>query len=118
MSKKFANVDEYISTFPKEVQQYLEQIRTIIRTAAPEAEETISYNMPAYKLNGPLVYFGANNKHTGFYPTPSPIAYFEEELTDYVTSKGAIQFPLDKPLPKKLIAQIVAYRVKENKEKK
>ncbi len=111
------NVQEYIEGFPKEMQLLLSQVRAIILKAAPKAEEMISYNMPAYKLNGPLVYFAGYKKHIGFYPTPSGIYNFEKELAAYVTSKGAIQFPTEKPLPTNLIKQIVQFRVMENLEK-
>ena len=111
-------VDQYILQFDKETQLMLEQLRAIIRKAAPEAEEVISYQMPAYKLNGMLVYFAAHTKHIGFYPTNSGIAAFENELKEFRTSKGAVQFPLDKPLPAKLIEKIVRFRVKENLNEK
>jgi uncharacterized protein YdhG (YjbR/CyaY superfamily) len=114
---KFRTVDEYIQLHSGKVAAHLRQIRQVIRKEAPEAEETISYNMPAYKLNGPLVYFAACANHIGFYPIPSAIAAFSKELKEYTTSKGAIQFPIDDPLPVPLIKQIVRFRVMENKEK-
>lgn len=107
-------VDEYISGCPEQIQAKLKELRSAIREAAPEAEETISYRMPAYKLNGVLVYFAAQKNHIGFYPTSSGINAFREELAAYKTSKGAIQFPLDKPIPLKLVSTIVKFRVKEN----
>jgi uncharacterized protein YdhG (YjbR/CyaY superfamily) len=113
----FTSVEEYINTFPDEIKTLLEQLRQIIIKAAPQAEESISYNIPAYKLNGVLVYFAGYKKHIGFYPTNSGITAFSAELSAYKTSKGAVQFPLDKPLPVKLITRIVQFRVKENKEK-
>lgn len=116
--KKPVNVDEYINAAPEQMREALNIMRALIRKAAPKAEETIAYGMPAYKLNGPLVYFGANKSHTGFYPTPSAITAFAQELENYTTSKGAIQFPMDKPIPKMLVKKIVKYRVKENEEKK
>ncbi|MCR6640164.1 MAG: DUF1801 domain-containing protein [Sporocytophaga sp.] len=114
---KFTTVDEYISTFPQEVRQILEKLRQTIIKAAPKAEEVISYNMPAFKLNGMLVYYAGYKKHIGFYPTNSGITEFADELTEYKTSKGAVQFPLDKPLPIGLITKIVKFRIMENNEK-
>lgn len=114
---KFTTVDEYISTFPQEVRQILEKLRQTIIKAAPKAEEVISYNMPAFKLNGMLVYYAGYKKHIGFYPTNSGITEFADELTEYKNSKGAIQFPLDKPLPIGLITKIVKFRIMENNEK-
>lgn len=106
-------VDEYISAYPVAIQNKLKEMRQLIKGAAPNATEDISYGMPAYKLNGIIAYFGANKKHIGFYPTPSPIKAFEQELKDYATSKGAIQFPYDKPIPGKLVNRIIAYRISE-----
>lgn len=117
ISAKHKNVDEYISGFQPEIQVFLETMRSTIKKAAPETTEVISYNMPAYRQNGVLVYFAAGKNHIGFYPTTTPIRVFEEELKEYKTSKGAIQFPLDKPLPLKLITKIVAFRIQEDKEK-
>ncbi|GAL85630.1 PF08818 domain protein [Sporocytophaga myxococcoides] len=114
---KFKTVDEYISSFPPEVRPILEKLRQTIIKAAPKAEEVISYNMPAFKLNGALVYYAAYKKHVGFYPTNSGITEFADELADYKTSKGAIQFPLDKPLPTGLITKIVKFRIVENNAK-
>ena len=111
---KPTNVDAYIAAYPEEVQALLEQMRKIIKKAAPKAEEVISYGMPGYKLNGMLVWFGAHAKHIGLYPRGSGIEQFAGELEGYKTSKGAIQFPIDKPLPVALITKIVKYRVKEN----
>lgn len=111
------DVDTYISGFPKDTQKLLNQIRAIIIKAAPKAEEGIGYQMPAYNYFGALVYFAGYEKHIGFYPTASGIAVFQEEISAYKNSKGAVQFPLDKPLPVKLITAIVKYRAKENKEK-
>lgn len=112
-----SNVDSYIASFPKETQVLLEQMRSIIKKAAPKAEEVISYQMPAYKYNGVLVYFAGYAKHIGFYPTGRGIEAFKEEISSYKTSKGTIQFPLNKKLPVTLITKIVKYRVKENEEK-
>lgn len=117
MQKLTQNIDEYIADFPKETQLILEQIRATIRKSAPEAEETISYRMPAYKQNGVLVYFAACKNHIGFYPTASGIANFKAELSGYKSSKGAVQFPIENPIPLDLIAKIVQFRVKENLNK-
>jgi uncharacterized protein YdhG (YjbR/CyaY superfamily) len=111
------DIDEYISAFPKDIQEILQEIRSTIQQAAPGAEETISYQMPTFKLKGNLVHFAAYKKHIGFYPTPSGIERFKNRLTDYETSKGAIRFPLDKPIPLDLVSDIVAFRVTENLEK-
>lgn len=111
------NVDEYIAAFPAETQQLLKKLRKTIREAAPQAEELISYQMPAYKQNGMLVYFAGYANHIGFYPTSSGIRFFSKELSAYKTSKGAVQFPLDKALPFNLIKKIVKFRVKENLDK-
>ena len=113
----FKNIDDYISSFPPAVQKILEQVRSTIKKAAPKAMETISYSMPAFKQNRVLVYFAANKNHVGFYPTPSGIKAFEKDLAEYKFSKGAIQFPIDKPMPLQLIANIVKFRVKEDEEK-
>lgn len=118
MSKRTPrNVDEYISGFPKDVQEKLEKLRAIIREAAPEAEEKISYQMPTFVLEGNLIHFAAYKKHIGFYPTPSGIEKFKAKLSEYKWAKGSIQFPLDEPIPYELVREIVAYRVKENMEK-
>lgn len=116
MEKKtsFRSVDAYIVTFTEPVQEKLGELRATIREVAPEAVEKISYGMPAYMLNGPLVYFAAYQNHIGFYPTPSGIQAFQEELGDYKTSKGAVQFPIDHPLPLDLIRRIVRFRSEEN----
>jgi len=107
-------VSEYIASFPSEIQLLLEQVRTAIKEAAPEASEVISYQMPAFKLNGILVWFAAYTRHIGFYPGASGIAAFKSELSVYKGAKGSVQFPLDKPLPLDLITRIVQYRVDEN----
>jgi uncharacterized protein YdhG (YjbR/CyaY superfamily) len=115
MDKKVSKaVDDYIAGFPPEVQEKLQKLRATIREAAPEAQEAISYQMPTFKLNGNLVHFAAYKKHIGFYPAPSGIEAFKEALAPYPTSKGAIQFPLDEPIPYDLVSKIVAFRVKEN----
>ncbi len=107
-------IDAYISTFPANVQDLLNQMRQIIAEAAPKAIEKMSYGMPTFFLRKNLVHFAAAKNHIGFYPAPSGVQAFKDELTQYKTSKGAIQFPLDTPLPKELVASIVAFRVKEN----
>ena len=111
------NIDEYISSFPKEIQILLEQIRQTIRQAAPEAEEAIKYAMSTFVLNGNLVHFAAFKNHIGFYPVPSGIEEFKNELSGYKGAKGSVQFPLDKPMPLNLITKIVEFRVKENLNK-
>ncbi len=112
--KTAASIDEYIAACPKNVQKSLKELRATIRAAAPGAEEKISYQMPAFAQNGVLVWFAAFKDHIGFYPKGSGIKAFEKELAGYETSKGTVRFPLDKPLPHKLIAKIVKYRVAEN----
>ena len=111
-------IDEYIATFPHDIQILLEKLRQTIRNAAPDAKEVISYQMPAFKLNGILVYFAAFKNHIGFYPTASGIEAFKEELSKYKGGRGSVQFPIDKPLPLELVSKIVKFRVKENLEKK
>ncbi|MBN1316119.1 MAG: DUF1801 domain-containing protein [Anaerolineales bacterium] len=108
------DIDEYIAGFPQEVQEKLERLRTTIKNAAPNAIEKISYQMPTFALEGNLVHFAAYKKHIGFYPTPSGIENFKQELADFKQSKGAVQFPLDKPIPYDLIGEIVKFRVEEN----
>jgi uncharacterized protein YdhG (YjbR/CyaY superfamily) len=118
MEMEPANVDEYIAIFPEAIRSKLESLREAVRKAAPGTEEIISYNMPAYKLNGILVYFAAYKSHIGFYPTATGIEAFKKELSGYKTSRGTVQFPLDEKLPIALITKIVKYRVKENLDKK
>ena len=113
-TNKAENIDAYISGFPKETQKLLNEIRSTIRKAAPEAEETINYAIPTFKLKGNLVHFAAFKNHIGFYPAPSGIEAFKEELAGYERAKGSVQFPLDQPLPLSLISRIVKFRVKEN----
>jgi uncharacterized protein YdhG (YjbR/CyaY superfamily) len=113
----YKNIDEYISDFPAEIQDILEKIRSRIIKAAPEAEETISYQMPAFRLKGNLVYFAAFKNHIGFYPTSSGIEAFKNELSRYKGAKGSVQFPINEPMPFELIKKIVASRVDENKRK-
>jgi len=108
--EKPVNVDAYINLFPAEVQELLQQMRQTIKKAVPEVKEIISYGMPAYKLKHVLVYFAAYKKHIGFYPTGSGIDAFKQEFADYKWSKGAVQFPLDKPLPLDLVARITKFK--------
>lgn len=113
----FQTIDEYIMQFPAEVQDTLQKLRLVIKEAAPEAKETISYQMPAFSLNGILVYFAGWKNHIGFYPTLSGMNAFKEELSQYKGTKGSIHFSLTKPLPDELISKIVKFRVTENKNK-
>lgn len=108
-------IDEYISQFPDEVQVILQKLRKEIKQAAPEAIEKISYQMPTFYFNGNLVHFAAYKKHIGFYPAPSGIEAFKNELLQYKWSKGSVQFPIDKPIPYDLVRKIVLFRVGENK---
>jgi uncharacterized protein YdhG (YjbR/CyaY superfamily) len=107
-------IDEYIAGFPQDAQEILLKIRQIVRETAPGATETISYQMPTFRLEGALVHFAAFKKHIGFYPVPSGIEAFKEELAEYITGKGTLQFPLDRPIPYDLIRRVVEYRVQEN----
>lgn len=117
MTVHFKTVDEYFGAFPKETQLHLQQIREAIQKAAPKAVEVISYNMPAFKQNGILVYFAAYKNHIGFYPTASGIKEFQSEFKNYNSSKGAVQFPIDKKMPLALIQKIVKFRVQETEQK-
>jgi uncharacterized protein YdhG (YjbR/CyaY superfamily) len=110
-------IDEYISGFPPHIQEILQKIRQIIRTVAPQAQETISYQMPTFTLQGNLVHFAAYKNHIGFYPIPTGIEAFKDELSAYKSGKGSAQFPLDQPIPYDLIRTIVEFRVKENLDK-
>lgn len=114
---RFASVDAYLEAFPEPVRSLLQQVRDVVHAAAPQAEEVISYNMPAIRWNSVLVYYAANKAHIGFYPTASGIEAFQHELTAYKTSKGAVQFPFDQPLPADLIERIVRFRLQEVAEK-
>jgi uncharacterized protein YdhG (YjbR/CyaY superfamily) len=114
---KFNTVDEYIDAFPDKTKALLEKLRKAIKRAAPQAEEVISYNMPAFKLHGALVYYAGYKYHIGFYPTTSGITAFKKELSVYKGAKGSVQFSLDEPLPLDLVSRIVRFRVKENLEK-
>lgn len=113
----FQTIDEYIATFPDNIQAILQSIRETIKAAAPGATEKISYQMPTFALNGNLVHFAAFKNHIGFYPTPSGVEAFEDELARYQPAKGSIRFPLDEPMPLDLITRIVKRRVVENLEK-
>ncbi len=116
--KLAASVEEYIAASPEEVQQLLKQVRKTVKAAAPKAEEGIFYAMPGYKYLGkPLVYFAGYTNHIGFYATPTGHHAFKKELAKYKQGKGSVQFPIDKPLPLKLITQIVKFRVKQNEER-
>jgi len=114
---KAKNVNEYIAGFPKDIRGILEKLRTTIKKAAPGAEELINYGVPAFRLNGNLVFFAAHKNHIGFYPAPSGIEAYKKELAAYEGAKGSVQFPIEKPLPFGLITKIVRFRVKENLEK-
>lgn len=110
-------IDEYIAMYPKDIQKLLNEMRATIRKAAPNAEEAMKYALPTFVLNGNLVHFGAFKNHIGFYPAPSGIDEFKKELAKYEGSKGAIRFPIDKPLPLTLVGKIVKFRVTKNMEK-
>jgi uncharacterized protein YdhG (YjbR/CyaY superfamily) len=113
----FNTIDEYIDLFSPEIQKILKQLRKIIKEVAPEAIEKISYKMPTFYLHGNLVHFAVHKTHIGFYPTPRGIDNFKNELSEYKTSKGAVQFPIDKIIPYELIRKIVKFRVSENIKK-
>ena len=113
----FNSIDEYIATFPEETQNILEDLRATIKAAAPDADERISYQMPTFALEGNLVHFSAWKNHIGFYPTSSGTQAFKKELSIYKGAKGSVKFPIDKPLPLKLISRIVKFRVAENQKK-
>ncbi len=115
--RPITTIDEYIDTFPIDIQEILQRIRQAIKKSAPKAEEAISYGIPTFKLNGNLVHFAAYKNHIGFYPASSGVRTFAKELTAYKTSKGTIQFPIGQPMPLALIRKIVKFRVKENAEK-
>ena len=113
----FHSIDEYIGTFPEDIQKLLEEVRATIKAAAPNAEEKISYQMPTFFLNGNLIHFAAFKNHIGLYPTPSGTEAFKRELSIYQGAKGSVRLPIDKPLPLKLISKIVKFRVTENLKK-
>lgn len=119
MKTTFSNMDEYIASFPVEIQEILEKIRATIKKIIPKGEETISYAIPTFKLNGKnLIHFAAFKNHIGFYATPSGHAEFKEELSKYKQGKGSVQFPFDKPIPYDLIKKIVKFKIKEQEQKK
>jgi len=111
------NIDEYIAAFPLDVRQVLQDVRAAIRAAAPEAEEAMKYGIPTFVLGGNLVHFGGFKTHVGFYPTPSGIEAFKQELSGYQSAKGSVQFPLDRPMPLRLIGRIVKFRVRQAQKK-
>jgi uncharacterized protein YdhG (YjbR/CyaY superfamily) len=115
-TQEIKTIDDYINQFPEEIKSKLGSIRAVIKKAAPKASEVISYGMPAFKQNKVLVYFAVGKNHIGFYPTPNPIIFFSKELEAYKTSKGAIQFPLDKKIPLALVSKITKFRVREDSE--
>jgi len=114
--KTISSIDNYILTFPEDVQELLQTLRTVIKEVAPDATEKISYQMPTFDLYGNLVHFAAFKNHIGFYPTPSGIEKFKNELMMYKNAKGSVQFPINEPLPYELIRKIVKFRVIENTE--
>lgn len=109
------SIDTYIATFPKDIQNILQQLRKTVQESAPGAQETIKYGIPTFVLHGNLVHFGGYKNHIGFYPTPSAIEAFKKELSPYKLAKGSVQFKIDTPLPYTLITKIIKFRVKENK---
>ena len=112
-----ADVDTYIQSFPQQTQTLLNQLRATIKQAAPNAAELISYGMPTYKHHGALIHFAGYEKHIGLYPAPAAITLFAQELSRYKTSKGAIQLPLNEPLPLDLVTRIVMFRIADDEEK-
>lgn len=108
------NIDDYIAEYQPDIQDKLKELRATIRKAAPDAEEKISYGMPAFAFKGVLIYFAVHTKHIGLYPYPSAIEAFKKEASKYKTAKGSIQFPLNKPLPLEFISRIVTFRLQEN----
>lgn len=113
----YESIDDYISQFSLEVQEILQTLRKVIQESAPDAKEKISYQMPTFSLHGNLVHFAAYKNHIGFYPAPSGINAFKDELSEYKCAKGSIQFPIGEPLPYELVSRIVQYRVIENLHK-
>ncbi|MFN2194899.1 MAG: iron chaperone [Anaerolineales bacterium] len=110
-------IDEYIAGFPPDMQEILQKIRMTVKEAAPDAQEKISYQMPTFAQYGNLVHFAAYKNHIGFYPVPSGMEAFKQELSQYQSGKGSVRFPLDEPIPYDLISRIVKFRVQENLEK-
>jgi len=117
-AKKAKDIDEYIADFPVDVRLLLQKVRTAIRKAAPKAEEAIKYQMPTFVLNGNLIHFAGYKNHIGLYPGSKPIEEFKDDLVKYRTSKGTVQFPLDKPIPVGLIGKITKFCVQRNLAKK
>lgn len=115
--KNAATIDEYIAGFPDDVQKILEKVRATIRKAVPDAEEAIKYEIPAYVLNGNLVFFAGYKSHIGIYPVPAGTQKFQKAIARYKAGKGTLRFPLDEPIPYDLIAEVVKYRVKETKRR-
>ena len=113
---KPTTIDEYIGQYPPAVQEILNQIRAVVKEEAPQAVEKISYGLPTFYQNGNLVHFGAHSRHIGFYPTPSGMEAFKQELSGYKGSKGSVQFPLDQPMPYDLIRRIVKFRLSQNQK--
>ncbi len=116
--RRYVSIDEYIAGFPENIRSKLEELRQVIRQSAPQAEEVIAYGIPTFRFKGNLVHFAAFKDHISFFPTPSAIEAFKEELKQYKQSKGTIQFPLDKPIPFDLIKRIVKFRVDQNQSRK
>lgn len=114
---EFTNIDEYIATFPMDIQKKMQELRAVIKSSATDAVEKISYQMPTFYLNGNLIHFAAYKNHIGLYPTPNGIEAFSDELSKYKGGKGSKQFPLNEPLPLDLISRIVKFRVAENQKK-
>jgi uncharacterized protein YdhG (YjbR/CyaY superfamily) len=115
--EKQTTIDEYIAAYPADVQEVLQKVREVVQTAVPQATEAISYGMPTFKLQGNLVHFGAFKSHLGFYPVPSGLEQFKEELAQYKGGKGSVQFPYNQPIPYELIGKIAQFRAAENLEK-
>ena len=115
--EKPTTIDEYIANFPADVQEIMQKVRETVKTAVPQSTEAISYGMPTFKLEGNLVHFGGAKNHLGFYPAPSGITAFAAELASYQSSKGAVQFPYEQPIPYELISKITQFRAAENLEK-
>jgi uncharacterized protein YdhG (YjbR/CyaY superfamily) len=116
--KEYSSIDEYTRSFPEQIQNKLEELRNVIKEQVPEALEKISYQMPAFFLNGNLVYFAGYSKHIGFYPGPSGIDAFKSELSKYKYAKGSVQFPIEEPLPIELIKKKVNFKAEANIKKK
>ena len=110
----YTTIDEYIEQFPKEIQEIMKEVRIIIKETIPEAKEKISWQMPTFTLHGNLIHFAANKNHLGVYPGPNAIGAFSEELAEYKTSKGAVQFPYAKPIPYELIVKLLKFSAAEN----